>query len=166
MTEGRLIVIDGTDWSGKWTQTELLVKRLKQEWRDVVIADFPRYGEPSAAMVSEYLNGTYGDAESVGAYRASVFYACDRYAASFEMKKQLQEGKIIICNRYVSASMWHQAGKIKEISEVEKFLAWLEDLEYRMFDIPKPDSTILLYMPIEIGQQLVDKKWHRDYVWW
>ncbi|MCI0501942.1 MAG: thymidylate kinase, partial [Epsilonproteobacteria bacterium] len=60
--------------------------------------------------------------------------------------------------------MGHQSGKIKEISEVEKFLTWLESLEYGIFEIPKPDTTILLYMPVEIGQQLVDKKGDREYV--
>lgn len=162
--KGKLIVIDGTDGSGKGTQTELLVKRLESEGYPVAMADFPRHGQRSAALVDDYLNGDFGTPEQVGAYRASIFYACDRYAASFEIRKWLEEGKIVICNRYVSANMGHQAGKIKEIPEVEKFLLWLEDLEYVKFGIPRPDATILLYMPVAIGQQLVDKKGHRDYV--
>jgi dTMP kinase len=162
--KGKFIVIDGTDGSGKGTQTELLVKRLEAEGHAVALADFPRHGQRSATLVDDYLTGAFGTAEEVGAYRASIFFACDRYAASFEIKKQLEEGKIVISNRYVSANMGHQAGKIKEISEVEKFLVWLENLEYGIFDIPKPDATILLYMPVEIGQQLVDKKGNRDYV--
>jgi len=161
---GKLIVIDGTDGSGKATQTERLVKRLEAEGYAVAIADFPRHGQRSATLVDDYLTGTFGTAEEVGAYRASIFFACDRYAASFEIKKQLAEGKIVISNRYVSANMGHQAGKIKEVSEVNKFLVWLENLEYGIFDIPKPDATVLLYMPVEIGQQLVDKKGNRDYV--
>ncbi len=162
--KGKFIVIDGTDGSGKGTQTQLLVKRLEAEGHAVAMADFPRHGQRSATLVDDYLTGAFGTAEDVGAYRASIFFACDRYAASFEMKKQLEEGKIVISNRYVSANMGHQAGKIKEISEVDKFLIWLENLEYGIFDIPKPDATILLYMPVEIGQQLVDKKGSRDYV--
>ena len=162
--KGKFIVIDGTDGSGKGTQTELLVKRLEAEGHAVAMADFPRYGERSAVLVEDYLNGKFGSAQEVGPYRASIFYACDRYAASFEIKKWLEEGKIVISNRYVSANMGHQSGKIKEIPEVDKFLTWLENLEYGIFEIPKPDATILLYMPVEIGQQLVDKKGDRDYV--
>jgi dTMP kinase len=115
-------------------------------------------------LVEDYLNGKFGTAQAVGPYRASIFYACDRYAASFQIKQWIEEGKIVISNRYVSANMGHQSGKIKEISEVETFLAWLENLEYGIFEIPKPDTTILLYMPVEIGQQLVDKKGDREYV--
>jgi len=122
------------------------------------MADFPRHGQRSATLVDDYLTGMFGTAEEVGAYRASVFYACDRYAASMEMKQWLEEGKIVVSNRYVSANMGHQAGKIKDLAEVDKFLLWLENLEYEIFQIPKPDATILLYMPVDIGQQLVDKK--------
>lgn len=162
--KGKFIVIDGTDGSGKGTQAERLVERLEAEGYAVVLADFPRHGNRSATLVDDYLTGIFGTAQEVGPYRASIFYACDRYAASFEIRKWLEEGKIVICNRYVSANMGHQAGKIKEIPEVDKFLVWLEDLEYNIFQIPRPDATILLYMPVEIGQQLVDKKGHREYV--
>lgn len=164
MTKGKFIVIDGTDGSGKWTQTRSLIERLKQEWHQVEMADFPQYGERSAMMVEDYLNWNFGTAEEVWAYRASVLYAVDRYAASFKIKKWLEEWKIVIANRYVSSNMWHQAGKIKDIQERDKFLEWLDKFEYGLFDIPRPDKNILLYMPTEIGQELVDKKWHRDYV--
>jgi len=164
MPMGKFIVIDGTDGSGKATQTKLLVEKLKKEGYDIKVADFPQYGQRSAVLVEDYLNGKFGDAKSVGPYRASIFYACDRYAASFKIRKWLDEGKIVICNRYVSSNMGHQAGKIRDLAERDKFLGWLEDLEYNIFEIPKPDVNILLYMPPEIGQKLVDKKGHRDYV--
>lgn len=160
------LVIDWTDGSGKWTQTKILVDKLRQELYDVELADFPQYGKKSAGMVEEYLNGKYWTAEEVWPYRASMFYAADRYDASFQIKKRLAEGKIVVSNRYVSSNMWHQAGKIKDPVERDKFLNWLEELEYGLFDIPRPDKQILLYMPTEIWQELVDKKWARDYVWW
>lgn len=161
---GRLIVIDGTDGSGKKTQAEILVDRLKKEGFDVEIADFPRYGERSAALVEDYLDGKFGSAKDVGPYRASIFYACDRYAASFKMREALQQGKIVVCNRYASSNMGHQAGKIKDIIEREKFLTWLDDLEFNIFSIPKPDLNILLYVPPEKGQELASKKWNSAYV--
>lgn len=162
--KGKFIVIDGTDGSGKATQTELLVNKLKKEGFDVELADFPQYGERSAVFVEDYLNGKFGSAKEVGPYRASIFFACDRYVASFKIKKWLEEGKIVICNRYVSSNMGHQAGKIKDNNEKDKFLEWLENLEYNLFNIPKPDLNLLLYVPTEITQELVDKKGHRDYV--
>lgn len=162
--KGKLIVIDGTDGSGKATQTQLLVQKLQAEGYDVALADFPRYGERSATLVEDYLNGQFGSAQDVGPYRASIFYACDRYAASFQIKEWLAQGKIVVSNRYVSASMGHQAGKIKHLDEVDTYLDWLQHLEYTIFGIPQPDATILLYMPVDIGQQLVDHKGHRDYV--
>jgi len=162
--KGKFIVIDGTDGSGKATQTNLLVERLKKENYDVETIDFPQYGQKSAALVEEYLNGKFGTAEEVGPYIASIFYACDRYAASFKIKDWLNKNKIVISNRYVSANMGHQAGKIRSMKERDKFLEWLEDLEFNIFGIPKPDKNILLYMPPEMGQKLVEKKGYRAYV--
>lgn len=162
--KGKFIVIDGTDGSGKATQIKLLVKKLKEKGYEVEIADFPQYGHKSAALVEEYLNGKFGPAEEVGPYRASIFYACDRYEASFKIKKWLEEGKIVISNRYVSANVGHQGGKIKDLKERNKYLNWLFDLEFNIFKIPKPDKNILLYMPPEIGYQLVDQKDLRKYI--
>lgn len=161
---GKLIVIDGTDGSGKGTQTDLLISRLKNEGFEVEKADFPRYGNKSATLVEEYLNGKFGSADEVGPYRASMFYACDRYAASSEIKSWLTEGKIVVSNRYTSANMGHQTGKIRDTAERDKFLEWIQDLEFNIFGIPKPDINILLYMPPEIGQKLVDQKGSRDYI--
>jgi len=161
--KGKLIVICGTDGSGKGTQTEKLVKRLENENIKVKMVDFPRYGKKSAGMVEEYLNGKFGTANEVGSYRGSIFYAVDRYAASFEMKKWLEEGYIIISNRYTSANKGHQAGKIKNLEERNKFLDWENNLEYEIFDIPKEDMNIFLYVDPEISQKLVDKKESRSY---
>ena len=89
--KGKLIVIDGTDGSGKGTQFDLLLKRLQKEQVDVHTKDFPQYGKKSAGAVEEYLNGLYGTSEEVGPYRASILFAVDRYDASFEMKKWLEK---------------------------------------------------------------------------
>lgn len=164
MSEGKLIVIDGTDGSGKATQTKLLVKNLKKQGYNVEMIHFPRYGEKSSFLVEQYLNGKYGSAKGVGPYVPSIFYACDRYAASFKIKEWLKQGKIIIADRYVASSMAHQGGKVKDKEERDKFLGWLENLEFNTFKIPKPDANIILYMPPEICQKLVDKKGYREYV--
>ncbi|MBD3208823.1 thymidylate kinase [Candidatus Woesearchaeota archaeon] len=157
------IVIDGTDGAGKATQTDLLESRLKKEGYHVMKADFPRYGEPSAWFVERYLNGDFGPIEENDAYRASEFYAVDRFAASFGMRAFLAQGGVLLSNRYVSANKGHQLGKIKDLAEREKFLTWLDNLEYGIFGVPKEDKNILLYLPPELGQLNVDKKTARDY---
>ena len=163
MTKGKFIVIEGTDGSGKATQTKYLADKLLSLGVSFELADFTQYGKPSGYFAEKYLRGEYGTAEEVGPYRGSLFYAVDRYDKSFEIRKWLREGKVVVSNRYVSASMGHQAGKIKNKSEREKFLNWLVELEYDIFGIPKPDLTILLYVPPEIGQKFVDQKGERAY---
>ncbi len=164
MNKGKFIVIDGTDGSGKGTQTKLLIERLKKEGYDVMMADFPQYGQKSAGPVEEYLNGKYGSASDVTAKQASILYAVDRFDFSFKLKKWIDDGKIVITNRYVSANMGHQGGKIKDDEERKKFFEWLYELEYEIFNIPRPDLNIILHVRSDIAQKLVDKKGHRDYV--
>lgn len=162
--KGRLIVICGTDGSGKATQTELLIQKIKQNGYEVEKTDFPQYDEFSSVFVQKYLNGEFGTADEVGPYRGSIFYAIDRYVASKKMYQWLEQGKIIISNRYVSANQGHQGGKIQNKEERERYLNWLYNLEFNIFKIPKPNINVFLYVPAEIGQQLVDKKGHRDYI--
>lgn len=162
--KGKLIVIEGTDGSGKATQSKQLLHKLEEKGILTAYVDFPRYGEKSAGMVENYLNGKYGSADQVNAKVASMFYAMDRYDASFDMRKSLDEGRIIISNRYISASMGHQAGKIHDPVKRKEFLEWLEDLEYNFFGIPKPDLTILLFVPYLVAQKMVDNKGHREYI--
>jgi dTMP kinase len=162
-SKGKLIVLDGTDGSGKGTQAKLLVANLVAEGYRAELFDFPRYGEPSAFFVERYLRGEYGSADDVGAYRASLFYALDRYDASFSLREKLRDGVIIVSNRYVSSNMGHQAGKIADTADRARFMEWLKELEYRMLGIPIPDMTFLLYVPPSLGQQYVDKKEARAY---
>lgn len=159
------IVIDGIDGSGKWTQTQLLVKKLEAEWKKVKLLDYPRYGEKSAFAVEKYLNGDYG--KDVSARQASIFYALDRFDSSFDFREDLEKYDYIISNRYVSASMIHQTGKITNTDERKEFVAWLEDLEYNIFGIPRPDKTIFLNVSPEMSQRLVLQKEEREYLkWW
>ncbi len=162
--KNKFIVLDGTDGSGKETQTEILIKRLKEEGFKVEKADFPQYNTKSAGLIENYLNGKYGATEEVGHLIPSIFYAADRYDASFEIKKWLEEGKIVICNRYVSSNMAHQGGKIKSKEKRQKFFDWLYKLEYELFKIPKPDLSLILHVDPEVAQKLVDKKGYRNYL--
>ncbi|OGY79035.1 MAG: hypothetical protein A3B74_04090 [Candidatus Kerfeldbacteria bacterium RIFCSPHIGHO2_02_FULL_42_14] len=165
MSRGKLIVLCGTDGAGKATQTKLLIENLRDAGIATETCDFPQYGKPSCYFVEQYLNGMYGSVEEVGPYRASLFYALDRYEKSFEMHRTLAAGKHIVSNRYVSANQAHQGSKISDADEREKFLAWLNELEYGILNIPKPDLTIILYVPPQLGQKLVEqKKENRSYL--
>jgi dTMP kinase len=161
LNKGKFIVIDGTDGSGKTVQTKMLADRLMAAGFAVEMADFPQYEQKSAGLVEEYLSGKYGPADEVGPYRASIFYACDRYDANFKIRKWLNEGKIVISNRYVTANMGHQGGKIHDALERQNYFDWLYKLEYELFGIPKPDLNIILHVPAEISQKLADTKAER-----
>jgi dTMP kinase len=159
------VVIDWIDGSGKWTQVKLLQENLEKIGKKVKVLDYPRYGEKSAFAVEKYLNGDYW--KNVTAKQASVFYAIDRFDDSFNIRADLENYDYIISNRYVSASMIHQAGKISDKKEKFEFLDWLEELEYGIFWIPKPDKTIFLNVSPEMSQKLVLMKEERDYLkWW
>ena len=162
--KGKFFVLDGVDGSGKETQTKLIVERLKKDGYDVLEVDFPRYGEKSAGLVEDYLNGVYGSFDEVTPKQASIFYAVDRFAASKEIKEHLDKGGIIISNRYVSSNQIHQAGKIKDPNELEEFLKWLDKLEFEIFNIPRPDKVFFLNVPYKIGMGLVLKKKDRAYI--
>ncbi len=150
----KFIVIEGPDGSGKATQTKLLVQALKRNKIKVKKIDFPQYGKKSAGLVEEYLNGKYGKSREVGPYRASIFYACDRYDASFKMKKWLQQNYVVVSDRYISSNAAHQGSKIGNKTQRKKYFKWLYNLEYNIFEIPKPDLTIILKTSTESSYKL------------
>jgi len=158
------IAIEGTDGSGKGTQFKLLVRALRRVGTQVGTLDFPRYGRPSAYFVEQYLNGRYGTPKQVGPYRGSIFYVLDRYVAAPEVRHWLNEGRVVVANRYTWSSAAHQGGKLKTLAERKKYWRWLFDLEFKMFEIPKPDLTIILHMPAAQAQALVHKKQTRSYL--
>src|SRR5574341_247431 len=160
--KGVFIVIEGTDGTGKATQTLKLVEFLKKEGKAVETFDFPQYGQPSCHFVESYLNGKYGT--EVNPYTASLFFALDRHEASFKIKKALSEGKIVVSNRYVASNMGHQGGNIEDSGKRQEYFKWNEDIEYNILGIPKPNLNIILHVPAEIAQKNVDQKGSRAYV--
>ena len=156
--KGNFFVFEGLDGSGKATQSKLLLEFFKKEGYKVEKIDFPQYGKKSAGMVENYLTGTYGSSEEVGPYVASIFYASDRYDTGFKIKKWLEEGKIVISDRYVISNVGHQGGKlIEKPEEWEKYVNWLYNLEYNIFKIPKPDYTFILKTSPELSMKMSNK---------
>lgn len=155
LSKGILIVIDGIDGSGKGTQTTLLIDHLQAEGYPVETISFPQYGKKSAGAAEEYLNGVY---RQLDPRQSSVLYAVDRFDASHQLRAWIADGKVIIANRYVTANAGHQGGKIHDREERAEFFRWLHDLEYGLFKIPQPDLNVIIHMPAELAQQLVDRK--------
>lgn len=163
--KGKLIVLEGTDGSGKGTQLKLLAARLKKVKKPLATLAFPQYGQKSAGPIEEYLNGKYGTRpEDVGPYAASLLYAIDRFDAATKIRTWLTQGKTVVLDRYVDSNAGHQGGKIKKLTERKKFLQWLYDIEYRILQIPKPDLVIILHIPAAVSQKLVGRKAKRAYL--
>lgn len=160
---GLFLVIEGSDGSGKGTQFKLLVERLKAEGYEVATYDFPQYENESSYFVREYLNGNYGGAEELGPYTPSLFYALDRFSAAERIAEDLEAGKVVVSNRYAGSNMAHQGTKFAAKEERQAFFNWLDQLEFGMLQIPRPDQNIVLLVPAETAQQLVDQKEKRSY---
>lgn len=160
---GTFLVLEGTDGSGKGTQFKLLVERLRQEGYDVATFDFPQYNQPSSYFVKEYLNGRYGGTDDVGPYTSSLFFALDRYEAASQINAALAQGKVVLANRYSGSNMAHQGTKFKHAEERRGYFIWLDNLEFQMLRIPRPDRSIVLRVPADIAQKLVDQKESRSY---
>lgn len=159
--KGKLIVIEGLDGSGKSTQIEYLKSKLNG--KNVHQIKLPDYDSESSALVKMYLRGDFGkDPGDVNAYAASAFYAVDRFA-NYKMKWKsfYDSGDIIISDRYTTSNAYHQATKIDK-DERADFFKWLEDFEYGLISVPKPDAVIYLDMPIEISQKMMSERYHGD----
>jgi len=163
--KGKLIVIDGIDGSGKATQVKLLVKRLKKEGYKVATIDFPQYyNNFFGEMIGQFQNGEFGNAPETNPYLASVLYAADRWETKDKIEEWLKSGKIVILDRYVSSNQIHQGGKIKNVEKRNKFLQWLEKMEFEVFGIPRPEAIIFLNVPYNISKNLLKTKNSRDYL--
>lgn len=149
------MVLEGCDCTGKTTQAELLIKKLKELGKEVVYLDFPTYEKtPGGTVVKWYLEGKFGTLEEVLPEVACLTYALDRYQFARENKKALNEGKMLVANRYTQSNIGHQGGKFKGEERV-KFIDWIEKVESRM---PQPDTVIYLDLPVEISQKLKEKR--------
>jgi dTMP kinase len=159
MKRGKFIVIDGTDGSGKATQTKMLVERLSKDKIKVKKIDFPRYyNNFFGELIGEALAGKYGDFIAINPHIASVLYAADRWESSKQIETWLKSGYTVVADRYVSANQIHQGGKIADENERFQFLTWLDKMEHGIFKIPRPDAVIFLNMPVQLSLGLLQAK--------
>ncbi len=142
--KGKLIVVDGADGSGKATQAALLAKALRKRGLGVKMIDFPQYQNFFGALIGRYLAGEFGDFIKLDPYLVSVLYAADRFDSSRQIKNWLDKGYVVIADRYVSANQIHQGSKIEDPKKRKQFLDWLDEMEFQVFAIPRPDLVVYL----------------------
>lgn len=157
--QGRLIVFEGTDGSGKATQTALLCQTLAERGIPFRRLEFPRYREESSALIRLYLAGAFGSKpEDVNAYAASTFYSVDRYASYRQDWGPFYEnGGLVIADRYTTSNAVHQTPKLPP-ERREQFLDWLFDFEYRLLGLPRPSRVVYLDVPTELSEQMMRRR--------
>lgn len=154
--ESYIISIEGTDGCGKHTQAVLLKEHLEKIGKKVLLCSFPNYDSPSSAPVKMYLGGELGDnADDTDAYQASALFAVDRLCTYKSLlKRHIDNGEIIILDRYTPSNALHQACKLGSREEIDEFLKWLFDFEYNVLSLPVPDKVFFLDVPTEVSENL------------
>lgn len=167
---GKIIVIEGTDCSGKETQSVLLEKKLNEDGIKCIRFDFPRYNSPTGKIVGGAYLGKPEISESffpegatnVDPYIACLYYAADRKYNIKEIENYLEDGYIVIIDRYTTSNMAHQGGKIHNKDERFNMYEWIDKLEFWLLKLPKPDKTLFLHMPYEYALQLKKNRVNLD----
>ncbi len=159
MMQGKLIVLEGNDGSGKSTQYRLLRERLEAEGAPFRSVTFPRYDQESSVLIRMYLSGAFGSHPGdVNAYAASVFYAVDRYAAfRTDWGDYYKAGGVILSDRYTTSNACHQGAKVPR-QKLQSFLDWLYDFEFRIMELPRPDLVLYLDVDVEASQRLMRQR--------
>lgn len=160
--KGKLIVIEGTDCSGKETQSNLLIEKLKKENIRIEKFSFPNYNSPTGKIIGgPYLGKSYicegwfeEGAPNVDPKVSALYYAADRLYNIDKIKFLLENGVNVILDRYVFSNMAHQGGKIENEKERNEMYEWLENLEFNLLNLPKPDIGLFLHMPFECSLEL------------
>lgn len=150
----------GIDASGKTTQADLLATRAESEGICVRRISYPRYGEGFFGdLIERYLRGEFAqDAADVSPWLASLPYACDRWESAPALRRWIDEGALVLCNRYVPANMAHQGSKIQDEARRREFFAWEDRLEYEVFALPRPELHLLLDVPPHVAAEMVRKR--------
>lgn len=167
MFEGKLFVIDGTDGCGKETQVAKLEETLKDSGYKVMTVSFPNYDSETGQLIQSLNEGKLNiNPIDLNPYVASGMYALDRYVSyeTGDWKKFLEEGGIVIMDRYVSSNIIHQATKFESRAERGKLINWIYDLEYKKFNLPKPDVTVFLDVKPRVSKELLKNRGDNDLV--
>jgi dTMP kinase len=159
MMQGRLIVLEGIDGSGKSTQYKKLCQRLEEEQRQFRRVVFPRYDQESSALIREYLGGKFGSKPTdVNAYAASTFYAVDRFASfKTDWQDYYNAGGLVLADRYTTSNACHQGSKLSP-DERQKFFDWLYDFEFNLLGLPRPSMVVYLDIDLEVSRRQMQQR--------
>lgn len=155
MKKGKLIVIEGIDGSGKATQAALLVSKLKSHGYKVATLNIPQYQTFFGKMIARYLQNEFG---RTSPYLASMLYAANRYEVKDKLNKWLKEGFVVVLNRYATSNLIHQTADLENKRDRLEFEKWISEMEYKVFGLPKPDYVLLLDMPANLSNKLIEQK--------
>lgn len=156
--KGTFIALEGTNGSGKTTQFQLLAEKLRRAGFEVETFQFPQYEDSSSYFVKEYLKGNFGSFDEIGPYTASMFYALDRYQAAAKIRGALDKGKVVIADRFTGSNMAHQGAYFNNPEERRGFFIWLDQIEFEMFKIPRPDLSVVLRVPADVATKNIDRR--------
>jgi dTMP kinase len=159
---GKLIAIEGIDGSGKRTQVELLEKALIASGHAVYSTGFPQYDSWFGKMVGQFLNGELGALEVVDPHFSALLYAGDRFEAKPRLEAALNQGKIVLVDRYIGSNLAHQTARVQAANR-PAFVSWIEHLEYNIYNLPRETKVLYLRVPPREAQQLVTRKSARSY---
>ena len=158
-----LIVIEGIDGVGKSTQAELLKRLILQHGLQADILKFPRYEQTLfGKSIIDYLNGKFGTLYEVIPQFAALLYAGDRFESLNLLNKLIHCNDVLILDRYIASNLAHQAAKVSN-AQTEQLLAWIAEIEYNVYNLPKADITIHLDIPAKLAQKMIQQKKQRDY---
>ncbi len=167
---GKIIVIEGTDCSGKETQSTLLEKKFLSTGKKCIKFSFPMYDTPTGKIIGGAFIGkpeigkSYFEegAVNVDSYVSSLYYAADRKYNMNKIKKYLEEDYYVILDRYTTSSLAHQGSKILDKDERFNMYQWIDKLEYWLLKLPKPDKTIFLHVPYQYNIALSHNRQNID----
>jgi dTMP kinase len=161
-TRGLLITIEGIDGSGKNTQAKLLEHSLAAQGHSVYFTGYPQYDSWFGQMIGKFLNGDLGTLENVDPRFAALLYAGDRFETKAHLEEALNEGRVVLSDRYVASNLAHQVARVHAEKKTE-LLRWIEHLEYSIYGMPRENLILYLRVPAAEAQKLVARKAERSY---
>lgn len=160
---GKIVAIEGIDGSGKNVQSKLLTQKLNKFGLKTEFLSFPNYEDTFFGKeIGNFLDGSFGSIDTVHPKLAAILFAGDRWEKSNYIQNLVNQGTNVVCDRYMLSNIAHQSAKLEE-EEFESFSRWVEELEFKVFNVPKPDLNIFLDVPFEVTKELVLKKDKRIY---
>lgn len=146
---GKFIVIEGLDGCGKSTQLTMLRNAFEQEGLKCQYIHFPLmqngvYGP----LVAEFLRGEFGTLEMVHPKLVSLLFALDRMDNKETISQWIDEGMIVLADRYVYSNIAYQCAKLNNDEEKENLKKWILNYEFGHNQLPIPNASLFLHVPL------------------